>query len=96
MHAFLFYRLKESCAGIVVGVVLLCASFPVLVWNEGRTVRRYKTLVKGIKVVISPSADVVDPFINGMLLHLEGKALAGSDVAYASFGVGPIDLGCVR
>ena len=70
MHVSWFGGLKESCAGIVVGVVLLCASFP--------------------KVVISPSADVVDPFNDGMLLHLEGKALAGSDVADASFGVGPI------
>jgi hypothetical protein len=48
-----FGRIGGAFKGIVVGLVLFFAAFPHLFWNEGRTVKRYKTLHEGAGSVIS-------------------------------------------
>lgn len=84
-------RLGDSCAGVAFGVLLVLVSFPVLVTNEGRSVRRYRALAEGRKVVVPALAASMDPSNEGRLVHLSGETRAGSAVSDPSFGVGPLD-----
>ena len=40
-------RLGGAFKGIVFGIILFIVSFPLLFWNEGRAVKRHKTLEEG-------------------------------------------------
>ena len=42
-----FSRIKESVKSVLVGVLLFCASFPLLWWNEGRAVQTARSLDEG-------------------------------------------------
>ncbi len=69
-----FSRLGGAFKGIVAGLILFFVAFPLLFWNEGRAVKRYKTLKEGGGVVVSVSADRVEQANNGQLIHVMGKA----------------------
>ncbi len=68
-----FSRIGGSIKGIGIGVILFIVAFPLLFWNEGRSVRRYDTLKKVGKDVISVASDKVDPANEGKLIHFTGK-----------------------
>ncbi len=68
-----FSRIGDSIKGIGIGVILFIVAFPLLFWNEGRAVRRYKTLKTGAKEVISVASDKVDPVNQDKLIHFTGK-----------------------
>jgi hypothetical protein len=70
-----------------VGLILFVAAFPLLFWNEGRAVKRYKTLKEGGGAVVSVAADSVDPANEGRLVHLTGKAETDDVLTDAAFGV---------
>ncbi len=73
--------------GILIGLVLFIAGFPVLFWNEGRAVKRYKTLNEGAGVVISlPEARVL-PENDGQLIHVFGRAATDEVVSDPEFEV---------
>jgi len=83
--------MKNACGGVCFGVLLFFGSFPLLVWNEGRSIERYESLEEGKKVVVpvgDPSA-AVDPNNEGKLIHITGTAEAGSNVSDAFFGISP-------
>ena len=40
-------RIGESIKGVVAGLVLFLGAFPLLWWNEGRSVQTYKSLQEG-------------------------------------------------
>jgi hypothetical protein len=82
-----FGRIGNSIKGIVAGLVLFGISFPLLWWNEGRAVDRYKTLAEGASTVLSVAADKVDPGNEGKLLHTTGKAVTEDTVTDKTFGV---------
>jgi hypothetical protein len=68
-------RIGGAFTGIVIGLVLFIAAFPVLFWNEGRAVKRYKTLNEGAGSVISlPEARVLSEY-DGKLVHVSGNAV---------------------
>jgi hypothetical protein len=69
-----FSRIADSIKGILVGFVLFIIAFPLLWWNEGRSVERYNSLKEGQGVVISVPADTVNPANNGKLIHTQGMA----------------------
>lgn len=46
-------RLKEDFAGMSIGILLVCVSFPFLFWNEGRAVVRSAVLDVGSNTVVS-------------------------------------------
>jgi len=80
-------RIGDSFTGIVIGVVLFMAAFPVLFWNEGRAVRRYQTLNEGAGSVISlPEARVLSEY-DGQLVHVAGRAITDEIVTDPEFGV---------
>lgn len=82
-----FSRIGNAFKGIIFGLILVAVSFPLLFWNEGRAVKRYKTLQEGGGAVISISADSVDPANQGKLVHIIGTATTGETITDPVFGV---------
>ena len=82
-----FSRLGNAFKGIVFGIILVVIAFFLLFWNEGRAVKRYKTLKEGGGAVISVAADKVDSANQGRLVHLTGKATTDETLSDSTFGV---------
>ncbi len=82
-----FSRIGNAFKGIVVGIILVVIAFPLLFWNEGRAVKRHKTLQEGGGMVISISADKVDSANQGKLVHLTGMATTTETLTDSTFGV---------
>ncbi len=67
-------RIGGSIKGIFFGIILFIAAFPLLWWNEGRSVERYNSLKEGQSAVISISSETINPENNGKLVHIQGLA----------------------
>lgn len=67
-----FPRLREAAGGILTGVVLVGASAVLLFWNEGRAVKSADALHEGAAQIVAAQADVVDPKLEGKLVHVSG------------------------
>ena len=91
-----FSRIGNSIKGIGAGFVLFIVAFPLLFWNEGRAVRRAKTIEKGKGAVISVKADQIDPANEGKLIHFSGKAVTGDTLQDPIFQVSANAIGLVR
>lgn len=82
-----FGRIGGAIKGILVGLILFIAAFPLLFWNEGRSVKRYKTLKEGGGAVISVSAETVDTNNEGKLVHMTGTAVTEQTLTDPVFGI---------
>lgn len=82
-----FSRLGASIKGIVGGLVLFLAGFPVLFNNEGCAVRRARALDEGEKSAISVSADEIDPANEDRLVHFAGEAVTDEVLVDEDFGI---------
>jgi hypothetical protein len=82
-----FERIKKAFAGILIGIILFIAAFPVLFWNEGRAVKTEKSLKEGAKAVITIAADMVDPENEGKLVHLSGITATEDILTDPTFGI---------
>jgi hypothetical protein len=80
-------RIMESIKGVLVGGALFVASFPLLIWNEGRAVKTARSLEEGAGAVVSVPADRVDASNQGKLLHVAGQATTSETLADPDFGV---------
>jgi hypothetical protein len=81
-------RLKGSCCGVLVGIVLFIGAFPLLFWNEQRAVRRYDALTEAETQVESISGMEIDPQNEGMLLHFSVDVVnGGGPISDPIFGV---------
>lgn len=72
-------RLGSSLKGVLLGILLFIAAFPLLFWNEGRAVSRARVLDRGAKSCVSVQSDAVKPENEGKLVHTSGK-LATPDI----------------
>ncbi|MFT5126231.1 MAG: hypothetical protein ACI97B_004887, partial [Verrucomicrobiales bacterium] len=43
-HTSYFSRIKNAFAGIVIGLIMFVAAFPLLWWNEGNSLKTIKML----------------------------------------------------
>ncbi|XP_033745885.1 transmembrane protein 43-like [Pecten maximus] len=69
-----FERVGNSCAGILIGIVLLIVASGLLFFNEGRAVQTAQSLDEGLASVVPlDNANVVFDTNNGKLVHLTGK-----------------------
>ena len=68
-------RLGGAIKGVLVGAILFIASFPLLFWNEGRAVNRYKALAEGEKSVLPVDAAAIDSANEGKLVHFSGRTV---------------------
>ncbi len=82
-----FSRIGGAIAGVLIGIILFIAAFPLLGWNEGRAIKRAKTLDAGGSSVISVPAAPIDPAHDGKLVHITGPTVAGSEPADPAFGL---------
>jgi hypothetical protein len=82
-----FGRLGGAFKGILFGLILVVVAFPVLFINEGRAVKRYKTLKEGGGLVVSVTTDAVNPANDGKLVHLTGKAETDETLTDPVFGI---------
>lgn len=82
-----FGRIGNAFKGILAGLIIVGIAFFLLFWNEGRAVKRAKTLQEGGGAVISVAADQVDPSNQGKLVHLTGKAVSDETLRDQDFGV---------
>lgn len=71
-----FSRIGDSIKGIVAGVIMVIAAFPILFTNEGCAVKTRKTLDQGSKEVLHIDPSTVDTANDGKLIHLTGQATA--------------------
>lgn len=82
-----FSRIAGAIKGIVFGLVFFIVAFPLLFWNEGRSVKRYKTLKEGSGSVISVSPDRVEPGNDGKLVHVAAQAVTDEVLSDKTFGI---------
>lgn len=80
-------RLGGSIKGAIVGVLLSIVAVPLLFWNEGRAVKRARTLAEGAGKVVSVPAASVDAAREGALVHVSGQATTAEVLHDPTFGV---------
>ncbi len=82
-----FGRIKDSCGGVVVGIIIFIIAFPLLFWNEGRAVKTAMSLKEGAKAVVSIQADAVNSSDDGKLVHLTGLATTDEKLRDSEFKI---------
>ena len=81
-------RLGGSIKGMLAGVILFAAGFPVLFSNEGNSVKTAKALDEGEGACVALESNAaVDPEMEGRLVHLTGKVDTPDVLADDVFGV---------
>ena len=80
-------RLGKAVAGVVVGLAMIVAAFPLLWWNEGRAVHRARSLEEGANVVVSIRADSVSAANEGKLVHASALATTEETLTDPDFGI---------
>lgn len=80
-------RLGASFKGMLFGLVLFVVAFPLLWWNEGRTITTAKALEQGQGAVTDIDSARVDPAFEGQLVHLTGLATNTAPLSDVRFGV---------
>jgi len=81
-------RLSSSLIVALIGIVLFFVAFPVLFWNEGRSVHRAQALEEGEKIVVPIDINNVLENNNGKLVHLSGRATTDEVLTDIEFDVG--------
>jgi Transmembrane protein 43 len=81
-----FSRMGKSITGILIGGILALVAFPVLWWNEGRSVKTAKGLEEGAKITIEADAASVSPANESKLVHVIGKVETKDRLADPEFG----------
>ncbi len=82
-----FSRLRGAFKGILVGMLLVLLACWLLFSNEGRAVKRYKTLKEGGGTVVSVTSDRVDAANDGQLVHTQGFAETSDFLTDPEFAV---------
>lgn len=80
-------RLGSSVKGILIGLALFVLGFPLLFWNEGRTVTATKTNEFGADNVIEVEAGAVDAEQDGALVHVVGAAKTDEVLKDDEYGI---------
>ena len=90
-------RLGGAFKGVIAGLALFLAGFPVLFWNEGNSVKTAKALDEGEGACVSvESAAKVDPANEGRLVHMSAKAETKDVLSDDDFGVSVTALALKR
>ena len=89
-------RLGTSFKGVLAGLALFIAGFPILFYNEGRAVDTAKRLKEGAGAVVDVPADKIDAANEGKLVHVTGKADTKDVLSDEAFGVSATALRLMR
>jgi len=82
-----FSRIGDSIKGIVVGLVLFAAAFPLILWNENRAIDTARGLEEGAAAVVSIPPAPVDPQYDGKLVHINAEATTDAVLSDTDFGI---------
>ena len=86
-------RLGGSIKGMLAGLAMFVAGFPVLFCNEGRSVKTAKALDEGEGACVSvESPAAVDHDLDGRLVHMTGKADTKDVLTDDTFGISVVAL----
>jgi hypothetical protein len=84
-------KMKDSCCGVFGGIFLFFCAFALLIWNEGRTVKRAKDLDEGrddiVQLELSDFSKDLSAFEN-KLIHVTGPLSTTDTLMDPIFGVG--------
>jgi len=80
-------RIGNAIGGILAGIIFVVVAFPLLFWNEGRSVKTYRSLKEGARIVVPVAADAVSGANEGKLVHLSGQAITPDTLRDPVFGV---------
>lgn len=80
-------RIMESIKGVLVGLAMVVAAFPLLFVNEGCAVKIAKGLAEGRGAVVEAQAAQVNPAQEGKLVHLTGQATTKMGVKDSELGI---------
>jgi hypothetical protein len=86
-HQSWFQRIGSAIKGIFVGIILFIAGFPLLFWNEGRSVKTHRALEEGEKAVVSSEPSRVDPALDKKLVHFVGTTSTSDILSDPEFGI---------
>ncbi|MBR5745508.1 MAG: hypothetical protein IKX94_09350, partial [Muribaculaceae bacterium] len=79
-------RLKESCSGIMAGIIMFIAGTALIWWNEDRTKKTADMLDEAQEVCVDvESVKTVDPALNGSLIHATANAITPDTIADPQF-----------
>ncbi|HXU31871.1 MAG TPA: TMEM43 family protein [Thermoanaerobaculia bacterium] len=80
-------RLGDSIKSVLFGLVLFVAAFPVLFWNESRSVRTARSLSEGLGAVVDVQPDAVAAGNEGKLVHVSGAVDSGEEISDEEWNV---------
>ena len=81
-------RLGGSLRGVLIGLAMFVAGFPLLFWNEGNYVKTAKALDEGEGACVAVESNAtVDPEMNDRLVHMSGRADTQDVLTDETFGV---------
>lgn len=69
-----FERIGKSFKGIVVGFCMFIAAFPLLFWNEGRTIKQTRSLNQTEAELVQANCDEVNQDNDGKPVYMTGDA----------------------
>ncbi|MBR5710744.1 MAG: hypothetical protein IKX40_08300 [Thermoguttaceae bacterium] len=82
-----FQRIGKSFKGIVVGLCLFIAAFPLLFWNEGRTIKQTKSLKETEAGLVLAKCDEVNQDYEGKPVYMTGDAKTEEELSDDFFPV---------
>ncbi len=80
-------RIGDSLKGILFGLFLFVAAFPLLFWNEGRAIQTEKSLEEGAAAVISVDPELIDPQNEKKLVYATGLASTHDELKDSLFNI---------
>ena len=86
--------MKNSCTGVCLGFLLFFGSIGLLIYNEGRTVKRAKDIDEGMEVVVNlnltdyQNASSIPTEFENQLIHAVGDLSTVEALVDPTFGVG--------
>lgn len=90
-------RVKNSFGGIGAGIVMFLIGTCLLWWNEGRAVKTAKMLEEAANVAVHiDDVSVVDPSLNGQLIHATAQANTTEELIDDQFGYSTVAIKLFR
>jgi hypothetical protein len=86
-HRSWFQRIGGALTGVLIGLVMIPGAIWLLAWNEGRAAATARSLAEGARLVLSVTADRVDPANDGKLVHVAGPVRVPGALADPEFGL---------
>lgn len=80
-------RPRKLYRWVLSGLALFLAAFPLLLWNESRTLNQYRRSGESAPAVHPVRMDRIDPDMNGKRVHVSGLAITGETLRDPVFGV---------